>query len=915
MAISATDSHSVFLDGSKRRKWIFRAGTFVCFAFLLAAFALFSFGLSFEAYSNKPITYDEAKEAYHYYYSAANNKKIALTFDDGPNPPASERIMDELSALGVPATFFYIGKSVLIRPDIAQEAARKGFDVQDHSFTHSQSVDSGYKRLALELNSTGYLLSQITEKDINIYRPPYLLGIGVDPTINPYLPLSPDMLWSLQLGYLPVGSDIDTRDWLAKTPQAVVDGLATALTNVPNGHIVLLHDDPNTAKAMPQVVAYLQEQGYSIVPLKELLTPPTVVNLPATLALGDSDKRTGGAVSKLQWFLYKQQYLDAYALSGVFDAPTRAALVNFQNNNHLLDPSDPDPATVGVAGPQTRNLIYSMTKGDVSPAVNAPAPSRADLWGTAVRHFLKGLVITVYIHLFPFLRNALELMVSITLLLVVARTLGIVSLLLYHRMLKRPVLPAANLGGVSILIPAYNEQENIAATVESVIASSYYPREIIVINDGSKDNTGSEVQSVIDAHPEQNIRLITTENGGKARALNVGTEAAQYEIIVVLDADAVLDRDAVSYFVPHFADPLIAAVAGKVRTTSSSGFLDLFQTLEYAIGQNIDKTAFSTIGGVGVVPGPAGAWRKAFISEVGGFHVDTLVEDQEMTLSLLHLQKKVDYEPRAIAYTETPHTVENFLKQRFRWVYGTMQCFWKHKSVMAERPDSMMSLVVMPNIFVYNILLPLTYPFADSALVFGLIFGEWQTLVAPFLIFTVLDLLYAGWGLRGEPNKWKLMLAVPMQRVVYRQLLYYTVYKALIRATEGTGTGWNKFAKMGETRRFYLAAMGGVTAALGLEPSLEPVAAGAPAAPVQLPSQLAHVLPEEVTMSFQGPAGTADSSTNFQEVISLSAMPRQSQSAGDTSSPAFSPNVLVGVSDEPNTYAKSSSLSGPTSSH
>lgn len=876
----------------------------LCFAFLLAAFAFFAFGISFSAYANKPVSYDDAKQAYHYYYSAANNKKIALTFDDGPNPPASEEIIDTLSSLKVPATFFYIGKNALIRPDIVQEAIAKGFDVQDHSFTHAQDVDSSYNRLALELNSTGYLLSQITGTKIDIYRPPYLVGIGIDPTINPYIPLAPDMLWSLKLGYLPVGSDIDTRDWLAKTPQEVVDGLAAALTNVPNGHIVLLHDDPNTAKAMPGVVAYLQEQGYTIVPLEQLLTPPKVVGLTGTLAYGDTDATTNGDVSKLQWFLYQQKYLDPYALTGIFDSQTHSALINFQTQNHLLDPNNPNPATLGVAGPQTRALILSLTQDSVGPASAGVAVSRADAVGNALRHGAKVFILTVYINLFPVLRNLLVLMVSVTLLLVVARTLGILSLLIL-RWLQGPRRPLsdADQGGVSILIPAYNEQENIAATVESVIASTYYPREIIVIDDGSKDNTGAEVRAVIDAHPEEQVRLITTENGGKAKALNVGTDAAKYDLIVVLDADAVLDRDAVKHFVPHFADSEIGAVAGKVCTTSSSGFLDMFQTLEYAIGQNIDKTAFSTIGGVGVVPGPAGAWRKSFLKEAGGFHTDTLVEDQEMTLCMLHMGKKVAYEPLALAYTETPHTIENFLKQRFRWVYGTMQCFWKHKSVMVEQPDSVMSMVVMPNVFVYNILLPLTYPFADSALLFGLIFGEWRTLVAPFLIFTMLDLLYATWGLRGEPNKWKLMFAVPLQRVVYRQLLYYTVYRGLIRAIEGTGTVWNKFAKIGETRRFYLAAMGGVTAALGLEPALESVA------------QSPQLVPEEVMMSFQGPGDTSFASTNRQEVMSLSVMPRQSHTAGDTSSPAFSPNVLVGFGAEPNTYAKSSSLLGPTSSH
>lgn len=869
----ALDSHKrvVFLDNTKKRKWYFRAGTVTCFVFLLAAISLFAFGLYFTANKNKPLSYENAIEKYHYYYSGANHKKIALTFDDGPNPPITQEIQEILKKTNTPATFFFVGKNALIRPDIVKETAKNGFDVQVHSFTHSFNSHSSYNRMALELSSSSFLLSQITGKDTKLYRPPYLLGIGVDPTVNPYIPLEDELLWSMQLGYLPVGSDIDTRDWLAQTPEDVIENLNSALKAHPNGHIVLLHDDRKTTAALEGMISHLRDEGYRIVPLAELLEPPSVVALSKTLTFGDTDATTDGEVSKLQWFLYTHKYLDPYALSGVFDTGTKEALATFQADAKITT-ADPNAAGAGIAGPMTRELILTMTKD--SAEESALAATVLDVWGANVRSALGNVVLAAYINLFPIIRNGLIIMVGLTLVLVIVRTLGILSLFIYRWWadIKGPESDGSE-EGVSILIPAYNEQENIAATVESVISSSYYPREVIVIDDGSQDNTAAEVRAVIEAHPEENIKLVCVENGGKANALNIGIDQALHEVIVVLDADAVLDRDAVKHFVPYFRDPQLAAVAGKVCTTSSSGFLDMFQTLEYAIGQNIDKTAFATVGGVGVVPGPAGAWRKSFLKEAGGFHTDTLVEDQEMTIALLHMEKKIAYEPRAIAYTETPHTIENFLKQRFRWVYGTMQCFWKHMSVMVERPFSMMSTVVMPNIFVNNILLPLTYPFADSALLFGLVFGEWRSLVIPFLIFTVLDLIYALWGLRGEPNKLKLMLAVPLQRVVYRQLLYYSVYKALIRAIEGKGTGWNKFAKMGETRRFYLSAMGGVTAALGIEePESRPVIA-----------QSKHVLGEELLQSLKTPGETAlaGGGNSRKEAVSLSVLPGTPRVPGD----------------------------------
>jgi cellulose synthase/poly-beta-1,6-N-acetylglucosamine synthase-like glycosyltransferase len=212
---------------------------------------------------------------------------------------------------------------------------------------------------------------------------------------------------------------------------------------------------------------------------------------------------------------------------------------------------------------------------------------------------------------------------------------------------------------------------------------------------------------------------------------------------------------------------------------------------------------------VGIVPGPAGASRKNLVIKAGGFSNETLLEDQDMTLNILRLGKKVVYEERAISYTETPNTITNFLKQRFRWIYGTIQCFWKNKGVLIEQPFSTMTWLVMPNIFIFNILLPLTYPFADCALIIGLLFGEWQNMVIPFLLFTAFDIVYAWVGVLGEKNIPRLLSGVPLQRFSYRQLIYYTVIKSVVRAIEGTGSGWNKFAKTGETQRFYFSSIQG----------------------------------------------------------------------------------------------------------
>src|SRR5690349_7804857 len=145
----------IFLDTSKRRKFYFRGVTaFFLFAFL-ASLVLFFFGLSFSTSSHKSLSYSDAAERYHYYYSAANDKKIALTVDDGPHTPATEQMLATLERYKTPATFFYIGEHALLRPDLVRKAAESSFvDVESHSFTHATNVHSSYERLAVELHST-----------------------------------------------------------------------------------------------------------------------------------------------------------------------------------------------------------------------------------------------------------------------------------------------------------------------------------------------------------------------------------------------------------------------------------------------------------------------------------------------------------------------------------------------------------------------------------------------------------------------------------------------------------------------------------------------------------------------------------------------------------------------------------------
>ncbi len=801
---------SIFLDNTHKRKWYFRTSIVVVYFAIVGIFVSFAYIVLFDKTArNSPIKYSDTKESYHYYSSPANKMKVAITFDDGPEHKITRQIAQSLKKKDVPAMFYFVGQNIFLNPNLVKEVYDMGFDIGNHSFTHDEKIHSSQNRLNLELRSTNYLLKKITGELPVYYRPPFLLGIGTNPTVNPYESTPKDILWTLENGLVPNGIDIDPKDWVQPTQLTVIEKLDLALDETPNGHIILLHENKQTADAIEGIVDLLHDRGYKIVPLSELLTPPTYINLSNDLVFGMTDANTNREVSKLQWFLYKQGDLDPYLLTGKFDASTKHALTSFQLRNNLIDPNNVNPSRVGVADLETRNFIDKYTT--IASVQTDPQKSDTPLASTVRK--TDTVLTTAYINFLPTLRMSIIWMTRVALGFVILRVILLLLILIYG-WLKIKIIKEVSVfknsedqRGVTVLIPAYNEEENIRGTIESVINSHYTNKEIIVINDGSTDKTADIASAVISGNPNHQIKLIEVENGGKASALNHGIKESKFDICVVIDADAVLDKEALHYFVPHFNDPKIGAVAGKIKTTGNGGFLNLFQTLEYAIGQNIDKRVFSTVGAVGIVPGPAGAWRRELIIKAGGFSNDTLVEDQDMTLTFLSMGKRVVYEPRAISFTETPNNVKDFLKQRFRWIYGTIQCFWKNKISFIKNPFSVMSLIVLPNIFIFNILLPLTYPFADLAFVVGIIFGEWQHMVLPFLLFTGFDVIYAWIGVVGENNSARLLVGAPLQRFSYRQLIYYTVIKSVVRAIEGTATGWNKFTKSGETQRFFFSTV------------------------------------------------------------------------------------------------------------
>ena len=176
------------------------------------------------------------------------------------------------------------------------------------------------------------------------------------------------------------------------------------------------------------------------------------------------------------------------------------------------------------------------------------------------------------------------------------------------------------------------------------------------------------------------VRLLTKTNAGKAEALNYALKFTGDEIYVGIDADTVIAPNAISLLVPHFADPGVAAVAGNAKVGNRVNLWTRWQALEYITSQNFERRALNVFGAVSVVPGAIGAWRVTAVRESGGYHLDTVAEDADLTMSLLENGWRVVNEDRALAFTEAPTTAKGLMRQRFRWSFGILQAVvetWK----------------------------------------------------------------------------------------------------------------------------------------------------------------------------------------------------------------------------------------------
>lgn len=358
---------------------------------------------------------------------------------------------------------------------------------------------------------------------------------------------------------------------------------------------------------------------------------------------------------------------------------------------------------------------------------------------------------------------------------------------------------------VSIIVPAYNEEINAVKTIENLLCQDYPDFDIVFVDDGSKDKTFAMINEAFKDNPK--VKVNTKPNGGKASALNYGIKLTQNDYVVCIDADTQLKTDAISQLMKGFTMQLknnqeIGAIAGNVKVGNENTMLTKWQSIEYTTAQNFDRRAFDLINGITVVPGAIGAFKKEAIERAGGFTTDTLAEDCDLTIRILRNDYRITNCIEAVAITEAPESLKEFMKQRFRWSYGIMQAFWKNRDACFNPRYKGLGMVALPNILLFQIILPIFAPLADLVLILSLFWNHddpdsLRKILIYYIAFMLVDMLVSVVAFVFEKEKLSKLFWLIPQRFVYRQLMYVILFRALRRAIKGESQSWGVLTRTG----------------------------------------------------------------------------------------------------------------------
>ncbi|HKY67403.1 MAG TPA: glycosyltransferase family 2 protein, partial [Acidimicrobiales bacterium] len=369
---------------------------------------------------------------------------------------------------------------------------------------------------------------------------------------------------------------------------------------------------------------------------------------------------------------------------------------------------------------------------------------------------------------------------------------AVVAVALARRHVRRPPPVRPWTGPVTIVVPAYNEAAGIAACLRSLVASDWsHGLAVVVVDDGSTDATAEIVAGL----RLPGVSLVRQINQGKPAALNAGAAVATTELVVMVDGDTLFEPGTLAELVAPFADPRVGATSGNAKVLNRRSLLGRWQHIEYVMGFNLDRRLLASVGAIATVPGAVGAFRVAALRDVGGVSLDTLAEDTDLTIAVQRAGWRVAYQDRARAWTEAPATVGDLWRQRYRWCYGTLQAVWKHRRAVVE--PRAIGLVGLPYALTFQVVVALLGPVVDVAALYAALTGQARSVLVTWLGVTLVQVALAAWAFRLDGERPGPLWAVPLQQVVYRQLMYLVVVQSVAAAVAGTRLRWHKLRRLG----------------------------------------------------------------------------------------------------------------------
>ncbi|MFF9600705.1 glycosyltransferase [Streptomyces sp. NPDC014684] len=638
--------------------------------------------------------------------------RIVLTFDDGPDPVWTPKVLDILKKHHAHAVFFVTGSMTSRYPELVKRMVDEGHEVGLHTFNHPDLSYHSERRIDWELSQSQLALAGAAGIRSSLFRPPY----------SSFADAMDDRSWPVTQyiggrGYLTVVNDTDSEDWRRPGVEEII---RKATPKGGKGAIVLMHDSGGerhqTVQALDRFLPQLQSRGY-----------------------------------------------------------------RFQNLTEALD----------------------------APSASTPVTG-LDLW--------KGKAWIFLVQASERATGALVVCLAVIGSLVLARFGGMLLLSALHarrtrrrgfRWGRHPVTEP-----VSVLVPAYNEAKCIENTVRSLMRSEH-PIEVVVIDDGSTDGTARIVEGL----GLPNVRVIRQLNAGKPAALNRGMANARHDLIVMMDGDTVFEPSTVRELVQPFADPRVGAVAGNAKVGNKDTLIGAWQHIEYVMGFNLDRRMYDVLRCMPTIPGAVGAFRRSALERVGGMSDDTLAEDTDITMAMHRDGWHVVYAEKARAWTEAPESVQQLWSQRYRWSYGTMQAIWKHRRAVVERgPSGRFGRVGLPLVSLFMVVAPLLAPLIDVFLVYGLVFGPTEKTIGAWFGVLAVQAACAAYAFVLDREPLTPLVSLPLQQILYRQLMYVVLLQSWITALTGGRLRWQK-----------LRRKGGVSAPPAAPVPGPPVAGGRPA--------------------------------------------------------------------------------------